>query len=171
MVYRHVSEDERHLIARCRASGMSQRKTAQLLGRSPSTISREVARNSCTYDGAYRPEKAHSRALGRRWRSRRNSQYSQQEWAEVQARLRQKWSPKQIVGTRTIEGRRTMSYETIYRWLPPSMVIDGVDRFHVEALTEPARTGFLRHQAPRMPTMAPESLAKADDYVQFLMRS
>lgn len=117
MVYRHISEDERYLIARCRASGMSQRKTAQLLGRSPSTISREVARNSCAYDGAYRPEKAHSRALGRRWRSRRNSQYSQQEWAEVQARLRQKWSPKQIVGTRTIEGRRTMSYETIYRWL------------------------------------------------------
>ncbi len=55
--------------------------------------------------------------------------------------------------------------------LPASMVIDGVDRFHVEALTEPARTGFVRYQALRLPTAAPEQLAKADDYVQFLMRS
>lgn len=117
MVYRHLSEDERYLIARCRARGLSMRQTALMLGRSASTISREIKRNSCAYDGAYRAEKAHSRALGRRWRSRRNSQYSAREWSEVQAQLRQEWSPKQVVGRRTIEGRRTMSYETIYRWI------------------------------------------------------
>jgi hypothetical protein len=55
--------------------------------------------------------------------------------------------------------------------LPPSMVIDGVDRFHLEALTEPARTGFIRHQTLRAPTAAPEQLPRADEYVQFLMRS
>ena len=117
MVYRHVSEEERYLIARWRARGVSRREIARRLGRSESTISRELARNSCPYDGHYRAEKAHSRAVARRWRSRRNSQFSPQEWDEVQARLRQEWSPKQVVGTRTIEGQRTMGYETIYRWI------------------------------------------------------
>lgn len=55
--------------------------------------------------------------------------------------------------------------------LPPTLQIDGVDRFHVEALTEPARTGFERYRGANFPTMqAPEPLAKAQDYVSFLMR-
>lgn len=54
--------------------------------------------------------------------------------------------------------------------LPPSMVIDGQDRFHIEALTEPAKTGFKRFQAARLPTAAPEPLPLSKDYVQFLMR-
>lgn len=55
--------------------------------------------------------------------------------------------------------------------LPPTLQIDGVDRFYVEALTEPARTGFERYRGANFPTMqAPEPLAKAQDYVSFLMR-
>lgn len=117
MTYGHLSQDERCLIARHRARGVSCRKIAQMLGRSPSTVSRELMRNSCAYDGHYRVEKAQSRAIARRSRSRRNSQYSQQEWAEVQAELRQEWSPKQVVGRRCVAGQRYMSYETIYRWI------------------------------------------------------
>lgn len=115
MGYKHLSQDERCLIARMHARGSSLSQIGLNLGRATSTVSRELRRNSCTYDGHYRAEKAHSRAIGRRGRSRRNSQYSQQEWAEVQAKLRQEWSPKEIVGRRCIEGQRSMSYETIYR--------------------------------------------------------
>lgn len=146
MVYRHVSEDERYLIARCSARGVSVRETARLLGRSASTVSRELARNSCKYDGHYRAEKAHSRALGRRHRSRRNSQYSQQEWAEVQAKLRQEWSPKQVVGTRTIEGLRTMSYETIYRWIRADRRRGGVLWRHMRHMS---KLGRKRRGSPR----------------------
>lgn len=139
MVYRHVCEEERYLIARWRASGVSIRETARLLGRSASTISRELARNSCAYDGHYRAQKAHSRALGRRWRSRRKSQYSQQEWAEVQAMLRQQWSPKEVVGARTIEGLRTMSYETIYRWIRADRRRGGTLWKHMRHMSKPWR--------------------------------
>ncbi|WP_287924901.1 hypothetical protein [Diaphorobacter sp.] len=56
--------------------------------------------------------------------------------------------------------------------LPPTMQIDGEDRFHVEALTEPAKTGFQRYRGINFPTAdAPEPLVKAQDYVNFLMRS
>lgn len=53
--------------------------------------------------------------------------------------------------------------------LPPSIKIDGVEMFDVSALDEPARTGFLRYKgAYAMKT--PEPMAKAEDYVRFLMR-
>jgi len=55
--------------------------------------------------------------------------------------------------------------------LPPSAKIDGVDRFDVESLVEPARTGFRRFLAERFPTQEPQVLARAEDYVTFLMKS
>lgn len=55
--------------------------------------------------------------------------------------------------------------------LPPTMHIDGADRFHVAALAEPARTGFERYRGANFPTTeAPEPLALAKDYVSFLMK-
>ena len=55
--------------------------------------------------------------------------------------------------------------------LPPLIRIDGVDRFHIEALVEPARTGFLRHVGVNFPAArAPDPLPKADDYAYFLMK-
>lgn len=117
MTYGHLSQDERCLIARHRARGASCRQIAVMLDRAPSTVSRELKRNSCAYDGHYRVEKAQSRAIARRGRSRRNSQYSQQEWSEVQAQLREEWSPKQVIGRRCLADKRYMSYETIYRWI------------------------------------------------------
>lgn len=54
----------------------SPRQVAQALDRSTATISRERERNRCEYDGCHRAEKAHERALSRRWRGRRRSQYS-----------------------------------------------------------------------------------------------
>jgi transposase, IS30 family len=115
MAHEQLSRDERYAIARMRARGYSQREIGRCLGRSVSTISREIKRNSCAYDGGYRAEKADSRALARRRRSRKKSQYSLQEWAEVEAMLQEWWSPKQIVGWRYLAGSRAMSYETIYR--------------------------------------------------------
>lgn len=54
--------------------------------------------------------------------------------------------------------------------LPPTMAMDGADRFHVESLAEPAKTGFRRHQGLRNPSAPPEPLAKAEAYVYFLMK-
>ena len=53
--------------------------------------------------------------------------------------------------------------------LPPSIKLAGVERFHMEALAEPAKTGFKRHLAMRFPTASPEQLPKAEDYVHFLV--
>ncbi len=54
--------------------------------------------------------------------------------------------------------------------LPATMKVDGVDRFHVNVLPEPARTGFERYRNNFPTTASPEPLAKAEDYVKFLMQ-
>jgi hypothetical protein len=54
--------------------------------------------------------------------------------------------------------------------LPPSMLIDGKDRFDIQALAEPARTGFIRHRAMCLPLAQPEPLPLAQDYVNFLLK-
>lgn len=54
--------------------------------------------------------------------------------------------------------------------LPPSMKVDGVEMFHLEALGEPAKTGFLRHIGKHLPGSKPSAMQRAEDYVSFLMR-
>jgi len=55
--------------------------------------------------------------------------------------------------------------------LPASVKIDGVELFDANALREPAKTGFNRYRGANFPTtQAPAPMAKAEDYVAFLMR-
>jgi hypothetical protein len=55
--------------------------------------------------------------------------------------------------------------------LPPVLRIDGVERFHAEALAEPARSGFQRYQTDRKGAKEAgmDGLPLAEDYVKFLM--
>jgi IS30 family transposase len=62
---RYLSEDERVRLADLRREGHTMREIAALMGRSPSTVSRELARGADA-SGRYGPFEAHRRALGRR---------------------------------------------------------------------------------------------------------
>ena len=117
MAYHQLTQEERYLIARGLRIDLSLRTIARAMGRSPSSVSREVRRNATTHDGAYRSEKAESYAVARRRRSRRGPQYSEAVFAEVKVALCEQWSPEQIVGTFRREGKVVPSHETIYRWI------------------------------------------------------
>ena len=67
---RHLSEDERIEIADLVQAGEGGRAIARRLGRSPSTVSRELRRNAHPHDGVYRPRRAHQIASERRARPR-----------------------------------------------------------------------------------------------------
>lgn len=53
--------------------------------------------------------------------------------------------------------------------LPPTISVDGVDRFDIEALAEPAKTGFNRFRSPAGCATPADPMPKAEDYVRFLM--
>ena len=61
------------------------------------------------------PSRAQSYTSERRRRSRRNSQFSTNEWALVESVLREDYSPAQVVGGFARFEIVTISHETIYR--------------------------------------------------------
>ncbi|MFE7333240.1 IS30 family transposase [Streptomyces sp. NPDC057565] len=124
---RYLSEEERIRIADLRREKRSIRSIATELGRSPSTISREIRRN-CNPDlrpshtGYYRPFAAQKRAEKRRSRPRPRRIDEHSELREyIQARLDERWSPEQIASIlrREFPDRPEMraAHETIYRAL------------------------------------------------------
>lgn len=116
-MYRQLSHDERKLISNSRQQNLSLRQIALLLGRAPSTISRELRRNTYHKDGSYRFTKAHQRAIARRRRSHRVPHYDRKVLARVTALIRRRWSPVQITGTLRLLQQTVPSHETIYRFL------------------------------------------------------
>jgi transposase, IS30 family len=116
---RYLSVAEREEIAVGLAAGDSQREIAERLGRSPSTISREVRRNSRGRT-AYRALAAQGQAQHRAGRPKAAKLAGNAGLRGlVAARLEQKWSPEQVSTwlRRQFPDRPEMqvSHETIYQ--------------------------------------------------------
>jgi IS30 family transposase len=117
---RYLDREERYELARLREAGLSMRQAAARLGRSPSTVSRELARNADPRAGGYQPERAHRLAWERQRRPRpsRLSQHPALR-AEVQQMLDRRYSPEQISGRLTVacpgDPLMRVSHETIYQ--------------------------------------------------------
>ena len=111
---------EREEISRGIAGHQSARSMARLLGRSPSTVSRELGRNG-GYD-RYRAALADEKAFLRARRPKRcKLADSAQLRQAVAGKLRLNWSPEQIAGWLTRahpdDESYRVSHETIYRSL------------------------------------------------------
>jgi IS30 family transposase len=117
---RQLSLAEREEISRGLAAGESCRSIAKMLGRSPSTISREIDRNGGP--ARYRAVVADRAA----WKASRRPKVSKlaacpQLAAVVAEGLKQRWSPEQIAGwlrrMHPDDPELWVSHETIYRSL------------------------------------------------------
>jgi transposase, IS30 family len=136
---RYLSEEERLRIADLRLTGVGVRQIAAELGRAPSTISREITRNS-SRSGAYRPYAAQQRCRERARRPKPRKLDRVELALQVELRLVRNWSPEQIRDdlARTFHDRPEMhvSHETIYQ----SLFVQG--RGHLRAgLHKHLRTG------------------------------
>ena len=116
MDYNHLTEEERYQIDDLRREGFSQRKIAKALRRSPSTLSRELNRN--TGERGWRPRQAQLKAEERLTvRGEANvKRASDAAWEYAKKHLQEdQWSPEQIAGRLELEGLETISHETIYQ--------------------------------------------------------
>src|SRR6266508_3400486 len=117
---RYLSFAEREEIALWRARGCGVRAIARRLGRSPSTISRELRRNAATRGGGldYRAATAAdgTRVAGPavRWIGRRHGRRQDRRWAAA-------WSPEQIAHRLAVDfpddASMRISHEAIYQAL------------------------------------------------------
>lgn len=96
--YTHLSFEERETLSLGLAQGQSLRTLATILGRTPSTLSREHARNA-TGSGPYRACTAQARATGRTRLARRPRKLLDRWlWRYVQTHLSRGHSPEHIAG-------------------------------------------------------------------------
>lgn len=120
--YQHLSLTERIDLYRMRTEGKSMQAIATILGRSVSTISRELKRNSQptkVWAGGYDPARAqHLSERRRRWDGRFKLLRRPLLRDFVRERLTAGWSPEQIDGAlRQEAGRCVVSHEAIYRFI------------------------------------------------------
>jgi transposase, IS30 family len=122
---RFLSFAEREEIALGRARGLGVRAIAGLIGRSPSTVSRELRGGTSAYEstrGGYRASVAAGRAQIRARRPKvAKLAGDRQLAARVQAGLRLRWSPRQISVRFRLrypdQPEMWVSHETIYQSL------------------------------------------------------
>ncbi len=118
MNYTHLTSEERYTFSTMRKQGQPLSSIAKALGRHRSTLYRELKRNSCfNTDCSYRPSKAQYRALARRSKLRQYRQFTDVHFAPVKKLIREKWSPEQIAGSLSSLGLKSMSHETIYKFI------------------------------------------------------
>ena len=117
--YDQLQPEDRMTIASLLQRNCGVRAIARMLGRAPSTISRELARNTPA-DAAYGSHCAELACRTRRHQARPLVKLSSDgvSWSVVMTLLDWKWSPQQIAATlkRTFpnEAARHVSHETIY---------------------------------------------------------
>jgi transposase, IS30 family len=114
--YVQLSFEDRCEIARRTAEGQSVRKIAADLDRSPSTVSREVKRNSGRKVG-YKPEYANEQTKARRWTGSKLARSAELR-TQVLTQLARGISPELIAGRmKRDNASRRVSHETIYRFI------------------------------------------------------
>src|SRR5215831_9070703 len=116
MSYTHLTADERYQIDDLQREGFSQKAIAEIMGRSTSTLSRELSRNKG--ERGWRPMQAQLKATERlSVRGTANvKRASDTALNYAKAHLQNdQWSPEQIAGRLKREGLETISHETIYQ--------------------------------------------------------
>lgn len=112
MGYAQLGLEERYQIYDGLRGGLKQSMIARYLGRSRSTICREIRRNRGVR--GYRPLQAHSKALARRLDKGR-VRLTEAVWNEVDRLIGLDWSPELISKRFCLERNVAISHEWIYQ--------------------------------------------------------
>lgn len=112
--FRHFDLDQRCEIARLRQAGHSLRQIAAALDCSPSSVARELKRNSGAQ--GYRPAYAAQQAHARRWRGSKLLRDSALQQLVLE-RLQWGWAPQTVAVRLAQEHGRFISHESIYRFI------------------------------------------------------
>lgn len=119
MKYKHLSIEEREKIQALLWQKTSIRDIAKVIGRSASSISREIKRNKPLLRYMYTPRKAHEKALEKRksrGRKLRLKNYFIRRY--VVNHLKEGYSPEQIAGRLSLEYKEyKISHEAIYQYI------------------------------------------------------
>ncbi|MFD5475725.1 IS30 family transposase [Streptomyces sp. NPDC127105] len=146
---RYLREDDRiHIADRLREKA-TVRAIAAELGRSPSTISREIRRNRHPDNGQYRPHAAQARADARRSRPKPGKISQNPELRDfIQDRLHLRWSPEQVCQALRTQFPDRPEMHVVHETVYQALYVQGRGELRRE-LTRALRTGRARRKPRR----------------------
>ena len=113
--YHQLTPGQRYTIYSLKKAEFSMRKIAQIIGVAPSTVSREIQRN--TGGRGYRYKQAQQKAEHRRSSAKKHIKLDASLKMHIDANLKLYHSPEQIVGTAKSQGISMVSVERIYQYI------------------------------------------------------
>ena len=163
---RHLSEDERIEIADLVQAGEGVRAIARRLGRSPSTISRELRRNAHPHDSVYRPRRAHQIARSRRPRPKeRKIRPGTALYDYVAAGLRRHWSPEQISRRMLLDFPDNEAMRACHETIYQAIYVQGRGELRKD-LAKALRKGRAARRPRNDGSVPPAALPRADGHDQ-----
>lgn len=133
--YKHITLFERELLQNFLSAGLSIRKIAEILDRSPSTISREIERNRTKVSPKKEPNnkywynfwRANTLAIIRR-KNRQTTAIKpdSMQWKFVVDGLKSFWSPEEICGRWSLEhpDEKPLHFSTVYSYIKRGLFPD-----------------------------------------------
>ncbi len=117
--YKHLSLQERELLAQLHWEGKSLGEIAKTLGRNRSTISRELTRNKAPIHDRYTPCRAHARSCERKTSANTHERLKNDLIRQyVKQGLALGWSPEQISGRLSKDHLgQFINHEAIYQFI------------------------------------------------------
>ena len=143
--YTHLTQEERYHIETLRKQKVSLSKIAAGMGRHKSTLSRELRRNQGRR--GYRYQQAQRKALQRHQEKPKAVKLNDGLRGEIALRLEQHWSPEQISGRLKLEGKTSVSHETIYRFVLKDKQRGGYLHTHLRHQAKPYRKRYGKRDA------------------------
>jgi IS30 family transposase len=125
--YKQLTEEDRIEIYAMKQAGKQQNKIAAELGVHPSTVSRELARN--TGLRGYRPKQAQQKTLHRRFTARKAVKMTPETVSYIESKLAKEHSPEQISERMKLDpgwNGPTVSHERIYQHIWRDKAVGGV---------------------------------------------
>lgn len=143
MSYKHISIDERSCIYFFLDLGYSIRNIAKSINRSPSSISREIKRNSSDYSHTYYPHAANKKYKERRTKCHPDKINDTELIEYIKKYINKTWSPDQIFHRKVEDSNiKIPSVATIYRMIHDKR-ITGI------SLKNLRRKGKFRHKGDK----------------------
>ena len=115
MSYKHINLEERYYIEVSLKKGRSHEKIGKSLGRSGSTITREVNRN--LGKKGYRHQQAHQLAQKRLKEKPKAVKLTEEVKAHIRTCIQKNWSPEQTVGWLNKKDIIKLHHETVYQYI------------------------------------------------------
>lgn len=125
--YKQLTEEDRIEIYAMKQAGKQQNKISAELGVHPSTVSRELARN--TGLRGYRPKQAQQKTLHRRFTARKAVKMTPETISYIESKLTKEHSPEQISERMKLDSGwdgPTVSHERIYQHIWRDKAVGGV---------------------------------------------